>query len=195
MLSRLPTMGDKWYPENPPAFHRPVACYMPFLIPVPANLHAIQQRNAMNRAIKLILTLLLFSSSLVITSACSKAGGGAVAGAGVGGAVGALTSKNKVLGGAIGAGAGMVLGYAIGNELDKADARKVQEVAEHGKSNVPVQWTNPNTGRSYQATAAPAQLNADGLIQRDIDLVSPGGTIIKATWIRDDQGEWYLAER
>ena len=144
-----------------------------------------------------ILTLLMLCFSLVITSSCSKAGGGAVMGAGLGGTAGALLyKKNPLLGAAAGAAAGMILGYGAGNSWDLSDLKKTQAVAEYGKSGVPMAWTNPNTNKSYRAIPEPAQLNSDGLISRNIDLVSPGGTITKATWLRDEvTSEWYLSER
>jgi hypothetical protein len=148
----------------------------------------------MRRYTTVLITLLLLSA-LTLSTACSKAGGGALAGAGVGGAAGALTFKNKALGAALGGGAGLIAGYMIGNEMDKADLRKLQQVAETGKSGVPLAWVNPDSNKSYRAIPGPATLNADGLTQRNIDLVSPGGNVIHATWTRDEYGEWFLAER
>ena len=142
-----------------------------------------------------ILSLLIVLCLAFSSTACSKAGGGALAGAGLGAAAGALTFKNKKLGAMMGGGAGLILGYMVGNSMDMADARQVQNVAETSRSGVPMQWKNSSTGRSYQATAGPATLNADGLIQRNIDIVAPDGRVMRATWCRDEFGEWFLAER
>lgn len=132
---------------------------------------------------------------VVFIAACSKASGGAVAGAGLGATAGALTFKNKKLGALLGGGAGLIAGYFVGNEFDKYDARQVQNIAETSRSGVPMSWQNPTTGRAYQATAFPAQLNSDGLVQRNIDIIAPDGRITHATWVRDEFGEWFLAER
>ncbi len=149
----------------------------------------------MNRFL-IVLAVLLLLSFCLGTVACSKAGGGALTGAGVGAAAGALLSKNKVLGGAIGAGAGLIIGYAIGNEMDKADMAKVKDTVNSGRSGVPVSWANPDTGRTYQATPRPASLNAEGLVTRNVDLMTPDGQIMHATWVRDPVwGEWDLVER
>lgn len=149
----------------------------------------------MNRTTSFLgISFLLLIS--VGTSSCSKAGGGALTGASLAGAAGALLSKNKLLGGAMGAGAGLIIGYAIGNEMDKVDMARIKGAVDSGRSGVPVVWTNTNSGRSYQAIPHPASINAEGLVTRNVDLMTPDGQIMHATWVRDPfWGDWDLVER
>lgn len=52
-----------------------------------------------------------------------------------------------------------MLGYMIGNELDKSDKEQLTRVYDTGESGEPVAWTNPDTGNQFQATPAPAYID------------------------------------
>ena len=64
----------------------------------------------------------------------SKAGNGALIGAGAGALAGGIIgnqSHHAAGGAAIGAGAGALGGYLIGNEMDKSDAKKQRDHSDY----------------------------------------------------------------
>ncbi len=60
----------------------------------------------------------------------NKAQQGATVGGLAGATIGALTFKDKLLGAAVGAGVGVLMGYIVGNEWDKHDEAKLQKTLE-----------------------------------------------------------------
>lgn len=98
----------------------------------------------------------LLATFLVVvlgTGCATQAQTGAMTGAAAGAAIGALTSKNKISGAAIGAGGGLLLGYLVGNEMDKW---ATEEVVESQPSGVPRVWREPD-GTITSVTFNPIQ--------------------------------------
>lgn len=131
----------------------------------------------------------------ILTSGCTTTMNNAQKGTGVGllagGLVGALVSKDKLVGAAIGAGAGAVLGYMAGNEMDKYDASQISRVAETVPSGETVGWTNPDTGKVYEATPQRATRKS-GRIKREVIVVAEDGTRIKVKVQRNSDGTWSM---
>ncbi|BCS88656.1 glycine zipper domain-containing protein [Pseudodesulfovibrio sediminis] len=143
---------------------------------------------------KILIPLLLICFMMVAYGcANNRAQQGAAVGGLAGATIGALTFNDKLLGAAVGAGVGTLMGYIVGNEWDKADEQKVQQTLEQGRSNEPAQWTNPDTGRSYTATPTPPYVS-ENKIYRDVTIKSEEGQEIMAKAWRDDQGVWHLKQ-
>jgi len=138
--------------------------------------------------------------SLMLMSACqaNRAQNSAMLGSLVGASAGALTFKNKISGAAIGAGAGMLAGYIIGNEMDKYDEQQVSQVLETTPSGRETIWVNPDTHARYKATPKPPRREKNGRIVRDITLQGrmPNGKkeTIHAHAYRSPNGTWHLIQ-
>lgn len=110
-----------------------------------------------NAAVGLTLALVI-SVGLVVSGCATKgqsgAGIGALAGAVVGSQLGPSSNRgeNAIIGAALGA----FLGYAIGNEMDKQDRLRLNDVYEKGPSNRTTSWVNPDSGNQYRVTPKPA---------------------------------------
>ncbi|MBF0178330.1 MAG: hypothetical protein HQL63_16025 [Magnetococcales bacterium] len=100
--------------------------------------------------------VLLFAVALALPlGGCAN---NAQTGAGVGALSGALAgsllgpSKNKeayaVYGGLIGG----ALGYAVGNEMDKQDLRRLSDTLDRTPSQQTTRWINPDTGKEFAVT-------------------------------------------
>lgn len=124
----------------------------------------------------------------------NKAQQGATVGGLAGATIGALTFKNKLLGAAVGAGVGTMMGYIIGNEWDKHDEQQVQQTLETGHSGQATAWTNPDTGASYTATPS-APYRAENRVYRDVVIkdAQDGDEIMAKAW-RDENGVWHLKQ-
>lgn len=146
-------------------------------------------------------TALLVMAALILTAAaCSNtnltkgqqgAVGGAAGGAVVGQAIGRNTEATL-----IGAAVGTMLGYIVGNEMDKYDRMQLNNAYESGPSGQPVAWVNPDTGSSYQVVPQPAYQNTrTNQVCRQAEVMAtidgqPQKTITTAC--RNDQGQWVL---
>ena len=117
--------------------------------------------------------------------------GGAAAGAIIGQAIGHNTEAT-LLGAAIGG----LLGYIVGNEMDKYDLQELNHVYERGVSNRPSSWVNPDTGNQYSVTPEPAYTDpATHRVCRraKIDAVIDGRhKNTYSTACRDAYGHWQL---
>lgn len=143
---------------------------------------------------RIVTTLVLVCFLLAGFGCANKAQQGATMGGLAGATIGALTFKNKLLGAAVGAGVGMMMGYIVGNEWDKSDEKKVQHTLENGKTGQAQSWTNPDTGQSYTATPETPYM-ADNRVYRDVTIKdSKDGDTIKAKAWRDDNGTWHLKQ-
>lgn len=144
---------------------------------------------------KRILTISLLICFLLAGFGCAnKAQQGAGMGGLAGATIGALVFKDKLLGAAVGAGVGMMMGYIVGNEWDKSDEKKVQHTLESGKSGQAQTWKNPDSGKSYTATPDHPYM-ADNKVYRDVTIKdSDDGDTIKAKAWRDDNGVWHLKQ-
>lgn len=124
----------------------------------------------------------------------NKAQQGATVGGLAGATIGALTFKDKLLGAAVGAGVGVLMGYIVGNEWDKHDEAKLQHNLEHGKSGQTTSWTNPDTGETYAATPSRPYM-AENKVYRDVVIKDQkdGHEVMAKAW-RDDKGVWHLKQ-
>ncbi|NDV18122.1 hypothetical protein GO013_01650 [Pseudodesulfovibrio sp. JC047] len=124
----------------------------------------------------------------------NKAQQGATVGGLAGATIGALTFNDKLLGAAVGAGVGVLMGYIVGNEWDKSDEQQVQRTLEKGRSGQPSSWTNPDTGASYTATPSPPYM-AEERVYRDVVIkdARDGQEIMAKAW-RDEKGVWHLKQ-
>lgn len=147
----------------------------------------------MRYAIVLILALSLMPACTT-TTAQNSAALGTLAGA----TLGALTFKNKVSGAAIGGGAGMLVGYIVGNEMDKYDKAQVSNAMETTPSGYTTTWTNPDTQTRYEAIPEPARTYEDGRIERDVTLRArmPNGEFetVYAKAYRQPDGTWQMVQ-
>lgn len=147
----------------------------------------------MRYALLLILALTLLPACTT-TRSQNSAALGTLAGA----TIGALTFKNKVSGAAIGAGAGMLVGYIVGNEMDKYDEAQVSNAMETTPSGYTTTWTNPDTRTRYEAIPEPARRYEDGRIERDVTLRArmPNGEFetVYAKAYRQPDGTWQLVQ-
>jgi len=144
---------------------------------------------------KKILVVSLMVCFLAAGVGCAnKAQQGATVGGLAGATIGALTFNDKLLGAAVGAGVGVLMGYIIGNEWDKHDEKQVQHTLERGKSNQTTAWTNPDTGHSYTATPSPPYME-DERVYRDVVIkdAKDGDEIMAKAW-RDSNGVWHLKQ-
>lgn len=146
---------------------------------------------------KHIATLILMISLL---TACqtTTAQNGATLGTLAGATIGALTFKNKITGAAVGAGAGMLVGYIVGNEMDKYDERQISNTLEKTPSGQTATWTNPDTHARYEAVPKPPRHGHDGRIERDVILRTqmPNGQheTVHAKAYRQPDGSWHLIQ-
>ncbi|WP_319541646.1 glycine zipper domain-containing protein [uncultured Pseudodesulfovibrio sp.] len=149
------------------------------------------------RALIPLTLILALMTGCTTTTAQNAATLGTLAGA----TLGALTFKNKVSGAAIGAGTGLLVGYIVGNEMEKYDAydeRQITNTLETMPSGQASQWTNPDTRMHHQAIPQPARRYDDGRIERDVTLRArmPSGEMetVYAKAYRQPDGTWQLVQ-
>lgn len=146
---------------------------------------------------KKIIPVIMIMALLSASACANKAQTGAATGTAVGATIGALTFGNKVEGALIGAGAGLLLGYVIGNEWDKHDAKQVNNTLESTPSGQTTSWQNPDTGRYYQATPQPAY-EQDNRTYRDVAITTTGPDgkkeTVYAKAYRNPDGSWQLVQ-
>ncbi|QGY39749.1 hypothetical protein GM415_06320 [Pseudodesulfovibrio cashew] len=147
----------------------------------------------MKRIIPLILILSLLGACQT-TRPQQTAALGTLAGA----TLGALTFKNKISGAAIGAGAGMLVGYIVGNEMDRYDQAHLSDTLERTPSGQASTWTNPDTYAQYEAIPEPPRQYNDGRVERDVTLRArmPNGEMetVYAKAYRQPDGTWQLVQ-
>ena len=141
---------------------------------------------------------LMLSTFLLAGCQTTQAQNAATLGTLAGATVGALTFKNKISGAAIGAGAGLLVGYIVGNEMDKSDQRQMANTLETVPSGHAAQWTNPDTRTTYQAIPQPARQYSDGRVERDVTVrmqMADGSTqTVYAKAYRQPDGSWQLVQ-
>ena len=144
-------------------------------------------------AITLVLML-----SLLAGCQTTQAGNAATLGTLAGATLGALTFKNKISGAAIGAGAGLLAGYIVGNEMEKSDQRQIANTLETVPSGQASQWVNPDTRTQYQAIPEPPRQYRDGRVERDVTLkarMADGSTrTVYAKAYRQPDGSWQMVQ-
>ncbi len=139
-----------------------------------------------------ILSILLLSSC----SGMNKAQIGGLGGAGAGALVGQIIGHNTEAT-LIGAAVGGMLGYIVGNEMDKYDREQLNHVYERGVSGQTSSWVNPDKGTQYQVTPQPAYTGPNNQICRKAEITAViDGRTEKAysTACRDDYGHWQLQQ-
>lgn len=141
----------------------------------------------------LLLMTIFMTSGCMSNNAQRSAGIGSLAGA----TVGALTFNNKITGAAVGAGAGLLVGYIVGNEMDKADRMHVSQTLESTPSGSVEHWKNPDTGVYYEAEPRPARYERNRHF-REVELraTMPDGRreTILADAYRGPDGNWHLVQ-
>ncbi|KGO35364.1 MAG: glycine zipper domain-containing protein [Desulfoprunum sp.] len=141
-------------------------------------------------AVVLFLSILALSScGGQLTKGQAGAGIGAAGGAVVGQAIGKSTEATL-----IGMAVGTMLGYIVGNEMDKYDRQQLNNVYETGVSGRSSSWHNPDTGNRYTVTPQPAVQGPSGTCRRaEIQAVIDGRQeTTYSTACRDDYGHWVL---
>ncbi len=146
----------------------------------------------MRKTILLLLTIFL-TTGCMSNNAQRAAGIGSLAGA----TLGALTFNNKITGAAVGAGAGLLVGYIIGNEMDKSDRMQVSRTLEDTPSGQVTSWRNPDTGVYYEARPKPPRYR-DNRPFREVELnaTMPDGhkDTVLADAYRGSDGRWHLVQ-
>ncbi len=147
---------------------------------------------------KTINILTILSILLLITSCSSVnkgqmgAAGGAAGGALIGQAIGHDTESTL-----IGAAVGTMLGYIVGNEMDKYDREQLNHVYERGVSGQTSSWVNPDKGNQYQVTPQPAYTGANNRVCRKAEvtaIIDGKAEKTYTTACRDDYGQWQLQQ-
>ncbi|MDK2873749.1 MAG: hypothetical protein PWQ64_1513 [Desulfomicrobiaceae bacterium] len=143
--------------------------------------------------------ILLMAAVLALPSGCATKGQtgaviGGLGGAAVGGQLGPKSKRGQNA--LIGAAVGTLLGYIVGNELDKYDRQQISTALEHSPSGQPTSWVNPDTGRAYQVTPAPAYTAPNNDICRDFTLTGQDASgqpeTIHTKACRNAYGQWEL---
>ncbi|MGE4422635.1 MAG: YMGG-like glycine zipper-containing protein [Pseudodesulfovibrio sp.] len=147
----------------------------------------------MKTAISLVLMLSLLAGCQT-TQTQNAAGIGTLAGA----TLGALTFKNKVSGAAIGAGVGLLAGYIVGNEMEKADRVRLSDTLESTPSGYSNEWVNPDTRTRYEAIPEPPRQYNDGRVERDVtiraQMADGSHQTVYAKAYRQPDGSWQLVQ-
>nr|WP_321259664.1 glycine zipper domain-containing protein [uncultured Pseudodesulfovibrio sp.] len=148
-----------------------------------------------------ILIALTLMIALLTGCKTTTAQNAATLGTLAGATLGALTFNNKVSGAAIGAGTGLLVGYIVGNEMEKYDdydERQITNTLETMPSGQTSQWTNPDTRMHHQAIPQPPRRYNDGRIERDVTLRArmPDGKMetVYAKAYRQPDGTWQLVQ-
>lgn len=140
----------------------------------------------------LIVVLMLMTSCADVDMNKGQQGaiGGAAGGALIGQAIGRNTEATL-----IGAAVGTMLGYIVGNEMDKYDKQQLNNAYERGPSGQPVAWVNPDTGNNYQVTPQTPYTTSSNQVCRQAEIMAtidgkPQKTVTTAC--RNAQGQWVL---
>lgn len=144
-----------------------------------------------------IVTMMMISMvSCAEFNSMSKGGKGAIGGAAGGALIGQAIGRNTEAT-LIGAAVGTMLGYIVGNEMDKFDKQQLNNAYERGPSGQPVTWVNPDSGNSYQVVPQQATTNpSTNQVCRDAEIVATiDGQEQKtiSTACRNAQGQWVLS--
>ena len=139
-----------------------------------------------------ILSILLLTSCSSMNKGQVGAAGGAAGGALIGQAIGHDTESTL-----IGAAVGTMLGYIVGNEMDKYDREQLNHVYERGVSGQTSSWVNPDKGNQYQVTPQPAYTGSNNRVCRKAEvtaIIDGKAEKTYTTACRDDYGQWQLQQ-
>jgi len=147
-------------------------------------------------SLALVGSVMLTMMSCAEFNSMSTGGKGAIGGAAGGAIIGQAIGRNTEAT-LIGAAVGTMLGYIVGNEMDKHDKQQLNSAFEQGPSGQPVTWVNPDSGNNYQVTPQPAYTNqSTNQLCREAEIMAtidgqPQKT--KTMACRNAQGEWVLS--
>ncbi len=150
----------------------------------------------MKKIALLLLPVLLLTLASCADTPYSKgqqgAGFGAAGGALIGQALGRNTEATL-----IGAAVGTMLGYIVGNEMDKYDRQELNQAYEYTPSGQSTSWQNPDNGNSYQVTPQPAYTQPSRPQQpcRQAEILATIDGRTEKTYTtacRNQQGQWVL---
>ncbi len=151
----------------------------------------------MNKLAAILLVLIAFSLTSCANNPMNKAQTGALGGAAGGALIGQIIGHNTEAT-LIGMAVGTMLGYIVGNEMDKYDREQLNHVYERGVSNNTSAWVNPDNGNQYRVTPQPAyQGNTANQICRKAEIAATiDGKQEKtlATACRDESGNWQIQQ-
>lgn len=143
--------------------------------------------------------LFLLPIIVIGLSSCANPTGGQ-RGAGIGGVSGALIGQaigRDTEATLIGAAVGTMLGYIVGNEMEKYDRKELNHAYEYGPSGQATTWQNPDNRNSYQVVPQPAYAspqNPQTPCRRAEILATIDGRTEKTytTACRNSAGQWEL---
>ena len=144
------------------------------------------------KSIWVVVVLVAFTLSSCggqLTKGQAGAGIGAAGGAVIGQAIGHSTEATL-----IGLAVGTMLGYIVGNEMDKFDRQQLNQVYESAPSGQASSWQNPDSGNQYVVSPQPAVRSAKGpCLRAEIQAIIDGQPqTTYSTACRDDNGQWVL---
>ncbi len=148
----------------------------------------------MNKVNAVVVIVVLTAFSLTSCAGeYNKGQSGAVMG-GAGGAVVGQAIGRSTEATLIGLAVGTMLGYIVGNEMDKNDRQQLNQVYEVGPSGRQSSWQNPDSGNSYTVTPQPAVQSSAGPCRKaEIQAVIDGKhETTYSTACRDANGQWVL---
>jgi len=146
------------------------------------------------------ITVVAFVLAAFLLTSCAnsnmtKGQQGALGGAAGGALVGQIIGHNTEAT-LIGMAVGTMLGYIVGNEMDKYDREQLNHVYERGVSGNTSAWINPDTNNQYRVTPQPAYTGPNGnrvCRKAEIQAVIDGKQeTTYATACRDAYGHWEL---
>ncbi|MCP3887942.1 MAG: glycine zipper 2TM domain-containing protein [Desulfobulbaceae bacterium] len=138
----------------------------------------------------LLLIGLTSCADLQLSRGTQGAGIGAASGAIIGQAIGG--DREATL---IGVAVGTMLGYIVGNEMDKADRQQLNQTYETAPSGRASSWRNPDNGNSYQVTPQPAYYPQPQTPCRKAEILATIDGKTERTYTtacRNSVGEWEL---
>lgn len=149
--------------------------------------------RSISRCIPALLALAL--AALAPCSGCAnRSQGGAGVGTTLGSVIGALTFKDQTQGAVIGAGAGMLVGYAVGRGLDKNEAFRPKPKTP---ANQATAWRLPEPESSLSTQVSPTRTEGQAASREvTFELVGPDGRreVLTTTALRNPDGSWSLAQ-
>ncbi len=151
----------------------------------------------MKQCIVVLFILTSFALTSCANNNMNKAQTGAVGGAATGALVGQIIGHNTEAT-LIGMAVGTMLGYIVGNEMDKYDRQQLNHVYARGVSGNTAAWVNPDTGNQYQVTPQPAYTtsSANRICRKAEIMAIIDGKQEKtlATACRADDGQWEIQQ-
>ena len=148
------------------------------------------------------VTVVFLICSLFLLTSCAnsqlnKGQQGAIGGAAGGALIGQMIGHNTEAT-LIGMAVGTMLGYIVGNEMDKYDREQLNHVYARGVSGTTSAWINPDNGNQYSVTPQPAfsQPNGNQPCRKAEIIAMIDGKEQKtyATACRDNDGQWQLQQ-